>query len=776
MEEMSGAGAAMARVSSTFAQQSLAPMAIDRQRFSVELKPGETTFVSWKKLVKDAARTAAAAGNLPSAQSAMAPPPSGAHPALESRIAPPGQPAEAELNEPPSNRFSAVIEKIERLYMVDCVLGLSLFLGIFIDGKHSSDEEELGDTPDDDQYDTEDSFIDDADLDEYFEVDKSTTKHNGFFVNRGVLEHMQAIGNNLVSLGRDEPVESPNHPLNKGRKKELKRPRREKDGEHVPNKHAKGNEKMKAGPRSVPSIGNKLSSPSQGVAAIRDHNRDDKLPNQMTLPIVNSEKKSVSSKVKLDTSLTPYVQNMEASIVPIEAKISEAQMTIVSLPSSIDVIHQGSQDKAGSETQSKNLLSGTNEPEKPTKVREKEKNSSHSISKCSLQTMKAPSVHLKEGSSGRPKGAMLERAIRELEMIVAESRPPTMEVQDTDTSSQAVKKRLPREVKQKLAKVARLAQSSQGKISEELIQRLMNTLGDRVQLKTLKRNLKEMVELGLSAKQEKHDRFQQIKKEVVEMIRIRAPFLNPKDSAQKDETSATFQGVLSSEEKGAQKRKYSMDDVLENKICDLYDLYVEGMDEYKGPQIRKLYVELAELWPNGCMDNHGIKSAVCRAKERKRVHHNRHKDQEKVKRKKLSSTSRPEDTFRGDVYSLVQSRPVQDRKVSDSFQVSSSSNGLISSPTVTNQLLPTFGRSPSSSANSLPSLDLLKQEKAKVSATAFLEEARKTMDGIGVKKKVKKSNSGSISTDVRLEKPLSHQIMKEKPKQHKQNLNLPPQS
>jgi hypothetical protein len=31
-------------------------------------------------------------------------------------------------------------------------------------GKHSSDEEDLDDVPDDDQYDTEDSFIDDAEL------------------------------------------------------------------------------------------------------------------------------------------------------------------------------------------------------------------------------------------------------------------------------------------------------------------------------------------------------------------------------------------------------------------------------------------------------------------------------------------------------------------------------------------------------------------------------------------------------------------------------------
>ncbi|CAL9031008.1 unnamed protein product [Prunus brigantina] len=38
---------------------------------------------------------------------------------------------------------------------------------------------------------TEDSFIDDAELDEYFKVDNSAIKHEGFFVNRGKLERMK---------------------------------------------------------------------------------------------------------------------------------------------------------------------------------------------------------------------------------------------------------------------------------------------------------------------------------------------------------------------------------------------------------------------------------------------------------------------------------------------------------------------------------------------------------------------------------------------------------
>lgn len=37
------------------------------------------------------------------------------------------------------------------------------------------------------------------------------------------------------------------------------------------------------------------------------------------------------------------------------------------------------------------------------------------------------------------------------------ARPPAMENQEADTSSQAIKRRLPREIKLKLAKVARLA-------------------------------------------------------------------------------------------------------------------------------------------------------------------------------------------------------------------------------------------------------------------------------------------------------------------------------
>ncbi|CAL5348075.1 unnamed protein product [Camellia sinensis] len=98
-------------------------------------------------------------------------------------------------------------------------------------------------------------------------------------------------------------------------------------------------------------------------------------------------------------------------------------------------------------------------------------------------TLKASLMQRKEGLNVRPKSMMLEKAIRELEKMVAESRPPTMEVQDADISSQAVKRRLPHEVKQKLAK-----QANHGKISMELVNRLMSIVGHKVQLRTLKRH------------------------------------------------------------------------------------------------------------------------------------------------------------------------------------------------------------------------------------------------------------------------------------------------
>lgn len=74
MEEEKGSRDSL-RASSSFLK------AGDRQMFTVELRPGETTIVSWKKLIKDANKVNGPSTSAPE-------PPAIAHPRLESRIAP----------------------------------------------------------------------------------------------------------------------------------------------------------------------------------------------------------------------------------------------------------------------------------------------------------------------------------------------------------------------------------------------------------------------------------------------------------------------------------------------------------------------------------------------------------------------------------------------------------------------------------------------------------------------------------------------------------------
>ncbi|GMP79534.1 hypothetical protein CsSME_00035032 [Camellia sinensis var. sinensis] len=58
-----------------------------RQRFTVELRPGETTIVSWKKLAKDVSKVNRPTSSAPAPAPAPEPQ-SNAHSALESRLAP----------------------------------------------------------------------------------------------------------------------------------------------------------------------------------------------------------------------------------------------------------------------------------------------------------------------------------------------------------------------------------------------------------------------------------------------------------------------------------------------------------------------------------------------------------------------------------------------------------------------------------------------------------------------------------------------------------------
>ncbi|XP_052202026.1 ubinuclein-1-like [Diospyros lotus] len=725
-----GSGSEAARASSSFASVG------GRQRFTVELRPGETTIVSWKKLVKDPSKV--------SGPVSAPEPPANAHPALESRLAP-GQPVQNDAADaPPASRFSAVIEKIERLYM----------------GKHSSDEEDLNDVPDDDEYDTEDSFIDDAELDEYFQVDNSAIKHDGFFVNRGKLERIV------------EPTSLTNQQPKKRRRKDLGKGQGEGDDGHVPNKHVKV--AKKAAGNLLPLGGKNITGSSHVVALPSMHQEDAKFQNQMNPSVVCAKRKSSETKTSLDPSPTSKVSSGNASLsLPEETDIDKQKSGISSSN------YQGNKTKDGGEvfeasvqsshdkssyalckSESGKLGLNVNVLDQSVQHREKDGNPERldlniSDGKHSMQTkitQKAPLVQRKEGSSVRPKSTMLEKAIRELEKMVAESRPSTMEVQEADISSQAVKRRLPREVKQKLAKVARLAQASHGKISKELVNRLMSIVGHLVQLRTLKRNLQVMVNMGLSAKKEKDDRFQHMKKEVAELIRMRIPYIKSKALEQQAGSSDDFQEIGNGE-KEVIKRKYSMDDTLEDRICDLYDLYIEGLDEDAGPLVRKLYAELAQLWPDGFMDNHGIKRAICRAKDRKRALYSRHKDQEKLKRRKL--VPRTEETVRVETSSVAQPQHKQEKMIVDSTNHSLAS---LSSPA--SNAATASSRMPANIVNG-PNLDRPKQEKGSSNPIEM-----RTGDGLTKKKVKKKPELESGEAHIRSEKSASG-LGEERHKSHK---------
>lgn len=719
----------------------------DRTRFTVELRPGETTIVSWKKLMKDAAKAegAAAAATAAAAASAIvaAPqPPPNALPALESRLSP-GQPAANELNDAPApNRFSAVIEKIERLYT----------------GKDSSDDEDLADIPDDDQYDTEDSFIDDAELDEYFEVDKSKTKHDGYFVNRGTLEKV-------------EPVESANQQPKKRRRKEVaKAPGDNSDGQRA-------NKNLRVGKKGA---GKSASAADKDVLpAFQGPN----LKSSEDLKLQNHQKSGADSKLSLDPS--PSRKMLHGDTSSALAGNSDKHKTGVILAKS-----PSSKLKEASENGVKIESLHKTQSLKPTHIEESEfltqqKDKSDireridlnlPDTKQTIQPVKTLGVNKKEGSSVKSKANVLEKAIRELEKMVAESRPPAPDAQDADSSGQAIKRRLPREIKQKLAKVARLSHASNGKVSNELLNRLMGILGHLIQVRTLKRHLKIMMTMSVSAKQEKDDKFQLTKKEVIEMIKTRIPSLMSKAAEQQSGLSGDVHE--SGHPEKAMKGQLCMDTTLEDKICDLYDIFIDGLDEDATPQVRKLYAELAELWPKGVMDNHGIKRAICRAKERKRALNEKNKDHEKAKRKKVPAVN-SEESVRVESTSAVQSQYVDVRVVSDPIMAVSTQQNRFPTTTSSAPLpLPLPAPATASAINptsiassvSMPSTDVftfenLKQEKVK--ATQKNSQIGVKVVDMSVKKKVKKKAENLMGElPLRPEKLSSHQG-DDRQKQHK---------
>lgn len=250
--------------------------------------------------------------------------------------------------------------------------------------------------------------------------------------------------------------------------------------------------------------------------------------------------------------------------------------------------------------------------------------------------------------NGRKSGnKLVDRSILQLEKLVENSNTALIAVQQAD-SLLDIEKQMSLELKEKLAKVARLTQLYEGKISEEVIDRLMGILGKYLPRKTLKRILWRTVLEDLYASKAECNNFKQIKMEFVRMIRLQAPSLHVK----------VFPAEVT-------KGTYSMGDQLEDKLCDLYDIFIQGLDEDIGPSlVRKLYAKLAELWPKGTMDNHEIRKAICRAKERKMVlTSEEEKGHQTTKKRKLSA--RMDETIHGKSCSIMQRLPAYRNVMTD---------------------------------------------------------------------------------------------------------------
>ncbi|CAM6127749.1 unnamed protein product [Calypogeia fissa] len=644
-----------------------------RQRFHIELKEGETNVVSWKKLVKDAQKN-----TLTVASEA----PAGANPALEARIAPEraglAQPSVAASQDPlpaPTNRFSSVIEKIERLYK----------------GVDSEEEEDDGyASVDESQYDSEDDFIDDTELDEYFSVDKAKTKHTGFFVNRGKLEKVDE------SPPPPLPPSPPTEHVPRKRKRNIAKLSSEIVAGEFAKKRVNIGLRLKDAARKTPGPISLAVESNQSFKTKPSEQSVIPKPQKRVQPILDERDSTVEHASMLNSDYTSrenvrdsrkgevFAKDMDNNIQATLVEVSDDETDLVEvLKPKTDTKDRGVSDgsvpnnrlaRIVSESAVASSYERTNASksvddsfeEKPVKDDSRETGGFAALPKIrkNQQQLKDDELKETEGSgkalsasvtsspgnkevspkkvAGWPKGTVLERAINDLEKGVTEAFPLTGDRQEAIEKAESAgkSKRLPREVKQKLAKVARLA-AKKGKIPDEFIERLMNIIGHVMRLKTLKRNLKSMVEMGLNAKQAKDVRLQDMKREVTELVKSKVATFRALDAEQLDGSSDDLQATAGSTERGPSNGRFKWDEATEDRVCELYDHYVEGMDEHKGPQIRKLYIELAELWPNGWMDNHGIKNAVFRAKERRKKQNKLKMGEEKRRRKAALVTDKP---------------------------------------------------------------------------------------------------------------------------------------
>ncbi|GKD25155.1 hypothetical protein Tco_1231369, partial [Tanacetum coccineum] len=212
-----------------------------------------------------------------------------------------GEAAENEGNDVPNgSRFNAVIEKIERLYM----------------GKNSSDEEDLNDVPDDDEYDTEDSFIDDTEL-----VSEATLSLRQIHDTRSVqYDDYYELSSGKEKELRNEPPALPTEQPKKRRRKDSSKGDGGSNDGQLPNKQRKVGKKEAK--KVVASADMNLITPSRSIT-LPTVNQDD-LKYQSTVIALGTVVKKADSKITKNPSPT-RILNGEAKVA---AKNIDKQKTV----------------------------------------------------------------------------------------------------------------------------------------------------------------------------------------------------------------------------------------------------------------------------------------------------------------------------------------------------------------------------------------------------------------------------------------------------------------
>ncbi|XVE83383.1 hypothetical protein DITRI_Ditri16bG0084600 [Diplodiscus trichospermus] len=317
-------------------------------------------------------------------------------------------------------------------------------------------------------------------LDECFQDNKPTVKQNGLLVNS---EKLKFINEPLFLEAQQSRKRSKN--MAKGHGGNI--------DDHVPSKHAKVEEGRLNFAATNALLEEQSPALSQNLAANNKSNR--KLHNLLSSPVRSSARKPVDAGTKSEHHSDTGISNNDALISPLNSEDSDKHRNItihsrdIGNNTSSVATHQKHLEKGSCKHESplRKLTMDNDEVGISTSVEHREK-----MATCGeLPDLNLPvypvqpesiildgfSIVFSVDATGGGTGLRYDLYNWLVSVHIIEARLATMEAQDVDGSSAAIKRRSPYEVKQKLAKVAILAQSSQGKTSEELINWLMSILG-----------------------------------------------------------------------------------------------------------------------------------------------------------------------------------------------------------------------------------------------------------------------------------------------------------